>query len=50
LRDATDFEIAIGDAKLDLVYQTLDPEYSPGNNRLAYSLIELKSRLRTLGE
>jgi methyl-accepting chemotaxis protein len=49
LRDATDFVIAIGDGKLDLEYQTLDPDYSPGQNRLADSLIEMQSRLRSLG-
>jgi hypothetical protein len=50
LRDATDFVVAIGEGKLDLDYKTLDPNYKEGANKLADSLIEMQTRLKTLSE
>lgn len=50
LRDATDFVIAIGEGKLDLDYKSLDKQYAPGKNKLADSLIEMKTRLKAMNE
>jgi hypothetical protein len=50
LRDATDFVVAIGEGKLDLDYKSLDANYKEGGNKLADSLIEMQTRLKTLGE
>jgi hypothetical protein len=50
LRDATDFVVAIGEGKLALDYKTLDPHYKEGENKLADSLIEMQTRLKTLAE
>ncbi len=50
LRDATDFVIAIGEGKLDLDYKTLDVNYNPGKNKLADSLIEMQSRLKSMSD
>jgi putative methionine-R-sulfoxide reductase with GAF domain len=50
LRDATDFVVAIGEGKLDLDYKSLDADYKEGGNKLADSLIEMQTRLKTLGE
>ncbi|HTE34447.1 MAG TPA: GAF domain-containing protein [Chryseolinea sp.] len=50
LRDATEFVISIGEGNLDLDYKSLDAGYERGKNKLADSLIEMQSKLKTLNE
>ncbi|HEY9006376.1 MAG TPA: GAF domain-containing protein [Ohtaekwangia sp.] len=51
LKDATDFVTAIGQGNLDIDYKTtLDNGYNLGKNKLADSLIEMQSKLKTLNE
>ena len=51
LKDATDFVISIGEGKLDIDYkETLDPQYVPGKNKLADSLIQMQEKLKALNE
>ncbi|HEY9046625.1 MAG TPA: GAF domain-containing protein [Ohtaekwangia sp.] len=51
LKDATDFVTAIGQGNLDIDYQaTLDSRYTHGKNKLADSLIEMQSKLKSLNE
>jgi hypothetical protein len=51
LRDATEFVTAIGQGNLSLDYkEALDKNYTPGNNKLADSLIEMQQKLRQLNE
>jgi len=50
LRDATDFVVAIGEGKLELDYKSLDAHYKEGENKLADSLIEMQTRLKTLSD
>ncbi|HEX6226566.1 MAG TPA: GAF domain-containing protein [Chryseolinea sp.] len=51
LKDATDFVTSIGEGKMDIDYkETLDPQYVPGKNKLADSLIQMQDKLRALNE
>jgi putative methionine-R-sulfoxide reductase with GAF domain len=51
LRDATDFVSAIGQGDFSLDYkESLDPNYEPGKNKLADSLIEMQQKLRSVNE
>lgn len=50
LRDATTFVISIGEGKLDLDYKALNTSYVQGKNKLADSLIEMQSKLKSLNE
>jgi GAF domain-containing protein len=51
LKDATDFVTSIGEGKLDIDYkETLDPQYVPGKNKLADSLIQMQEKLKALNE
>ena len=51
LRDATDFVMAIGKGDFTMDYkESLDPNYEPGKNKLADSLIEMQRKLRTLSD
>lgn len=51
LKDATDFVVAIGKGDFTIDYkESLDPNYEPGKNKLADSLIEMQQKLRTLNE
>ena len=43
--------ISIGEGKLDIDYkETLDPQYVPGKNKLADSLIQMQEKLKALNE
>lgn len=51
LKDATDFVVAIGKGDFTIDYkESLDPNYEPGKNKLADSLIEMQQKLRSLNE
>ena len=51
LKDATDFVMAIGEGNLEIDYkQTLDPQYTPGKNKLADSLIQMQEKLKSMNE
>ncbi|MBA4057440.1 MAG: hypothetical protein C0490_22185, partial [Marivirga sp.] len=50
LKDATDFVIAIGEGKFDLDYSSLNKDYSSGKNKLADSLIEMQTRLKSMND
>jgi len=50
LRDATEFVTAIGSGKLNIEYKSLDGQYTPGENKLADSLIEMQTHLKSMNE
>lgn len=50
LRDATDFVQSIGEGNLTKDYRELEPDYAPGRNQLADSLIAMQAKLRSLAE
>jgi len=50
LRDASDFVKEIGEGNLTKDYKELDPEYQPGKNQLADSLIAMQHKLRALND
>lgn len=50
LRDASDFVTAIGEGNLSKDYRELEPDYEPGKNKLADSLIAMQQKLRLITE
>jgi putative methionine-R-sulfoxide reductase with GAF domain len=48
LKDAAEFIGSIGEGKLDTDYTTLDPNYAPGRNKLADSLIAMQEKLKAM--
>ncbi|MDW8331625.1 MAG: GAF domain-containing protein [Cyclobacteriaceae bacterium] len=50
LRDASDFVTAIGEGNLTKDYRELEPDYEPGKNKLADSLIAMQEKLRQINE
>jgi hypothetical protein len=50
LRDAADFVKEIGEGNLSKEYKELEPEYTPGKNKLADSLIAMQQKLLAMND
>jgi hypothetical protein len=50
LRDASDFVKEIGEGNLSKDYKELEPEYQPGKNKLADSLIAMQQKLLAMND
>lgn len=50
LKDATDFVTAIGEGKIDMEYKSADGQYTPGKNKLADSLLQMREKLKAMSE